>query len=119
MALSAPRLTQVLLNVALNAGAAIAAAPGGGRETDGITVRIRRVGARARIEVDDTGPGVPDAMRERIFEPFVTTKDVGEGTGLGLAVCRGVVEAGGGSIAVDATYAGGARLVIELPLAKG
>jgi two-component system NtrC family sensor kinase len=119
VALSPQRLTQVLLNVLLNAGAAIASRPGGAQERDLVTVRVQRQGESARIEVEDTGPGIPESMRERVFEPFVTTKDVGEGTGLGLAVCRGVVEAAGGTIAVDASYAGGARVVIEIPLAKG
>jgi signal transduction histidine kinase len=116
--LSAHRLTQVLLNVILNAGAAIASRAGGALETDLVTVRVRPRGGLARIEVEDTGPGVPASMREHVFEPFVTTKDVGEGTGLGLAVCRGVVEAAGGTIAIDESYAAGARVVIEVPLAK-
>ena len=108
----------MLLNVVLNAGAAIAARGGGPRNEDVVTLRIRSVDGKARIEVEDTGPGVPESMRERVFEPFVTTKDVGEGTGLGLAVCRGVVEAAGGTIAIDGSYADGARVVIEIPLAK-
>ncbi len=119
VALSAQRLTQVLLNVLLNAGAAIASRPGGARDEDVVTVRVRRRDTFARIEVDDTGPGIPASMRERVFEPFVTTKEVGEGTGLGLAVCRGVVEAAGGTIAIDDAYKSGARVVVEVPLAKG
>jgi two-component system NtrC family sensor kinase len=114
--LSAPRLTQVLLNVLLNAGAAITGR--GVRDADEVRVRLRRQGTLARIEVEDTGPGIPETIRGRIFEPFVTTKDVGEGTGLGLAVCRGVVEAAGGTIGVDSAYTDGARIVIELPSAK-
>jgi signal transduction histidine kinase len=118
VALSAQRLTQVLLNVILNAGAAIASRAGGAADDDVVTVRVRAREGNARIEVEDTGPGVPESMRERVFEPFVTTKDVGEGTGLGLAVCRGVVEAAGGTILIDGSYARGARVVIEIPLAK-
>ncbi len=117
VALSAPRLTQILLNVIINAGAAIASRPGGAQDDDVVTVRVRRAGARVRIEVDDTGPGIPESIRTRMFEPFVTTKDVGEGTGLGLAVCRGVVEAAGGTIGIDEEHRGGARFVIELPAA--
>ncbi len=113
VALAASRLTQVLLNLVLNAGSVVLDAKGGAR----VTIRGKRVGDRVRIEVEDNGPGVPEELRERIFEPFMTTKDVGEGTGLGLSVCRGLVEAAGGSIAVDASYASGARFVVELPSA--
>jgi signal transduction histidine kinase len=118
VAISSARLTQVLLNVLLNAGAAIGAR--GLQDSDAVTVRVRRTedGKQARIEVSDTGPGIAESIRERIFEPFVTTKDVGDGTGLGLAVCRGVVEAAGGTIAVDPAYTAGARMVIVLPLAR-
>jgi signal transduction histidine kinase len=118
VALSAPKLTQVLLNVTLNAGAALASREGGVTDADSVTVRVRRRDGRVRIEVEDTGPGIPPSMRERVFEPFVTTKDVGEGTGLGLSVCRGLVEAAGGTIGVDGSYRQGARVVIEVPVAK-
>jgi signal transduction histidine kinase len=113
--LSSQRLTQVVLNVVMNAGAAIAGRAGGATEADQVTVRVRAGAGKVRVEVLDTGPGIPESMRERVFEPFVTTKEVGEGTGLGLAVCRGVVEAAGGTIGVDAAHTGGAKMVIELP----
>jgi signal transduction histidine kinase len=113
---AAPRLTQVLLNLVLNAGAAVASL----RRPDGrVTIRARATAARVRIEVEDNGPGVASAVRDRIFEPFVTTKDVGEGTGLGLAVCRGLVESVGGEITLDPSYAQGARFVVLLPAADG
>jgi signal transduction histidine kinase len=115
LSLSPQRLTQVLLNVLLNAAAAIASRSGGATERDAVTVRARREPGGARIEVDDTGPGIPDDMHLRIFEPFVTTKEVGEGTGLGLSVCRGLVESVGGTIAIDPSYTRGARVVIRLP----
>ncbi len=110
--LPAPRLTQVLLNIVLNAGAAVAAH----RDTGKVTIRARAIdAARVRIEVDDDGPGVAPAVRDRLFEPFVTTKDVGEGTGLGLAVCRGLVESVGGEVGFDATHEPGARFYVVLP----
>jgi signal transduction histidine kinase len=116
VALPAPRLTQVLLNLVLNAGAAIVAGRG---ESGRIVIRARTVSAsRARIEVEDDGPGVAPAVRDQLFEPFVTTKPVGEGTGLGLAVCRGLVESAGGEIGVDASYERGARFYVLLPLAR-
>ena len=113
--LPASRLTQVLLNLVLNAGASVATAdPQGGR----VTVRARAEGPRVRIEVEDDGPGIDPVVRDRLFEPFVTTKEVGDGTGLGLAVCRGLVESVGGEIAVDASYTEGARFVVLLPGVK-
>lgn len=116
VSLSPQRLTQVLLNLLLNAGAALS-----GRAYDVprmVTVRGRTApGGRARIEVEDDGPGVPADLREGIFDPFVTTKDVGSGTGLGLAVCRGIIEGAAGRIFVDPAYTSGARFVIDLPAA--
>jgi len=114
VALSPQRLTQVLLNLLLNAGAAMADGPTDKVRT--VTLRARMTNEnRARIEVEDNGPGVPAELRGRVFDPFVTTKDVGSGTGLGLAVCRGIVEAAAGRIYVDAQYTQGARFVVELP----
>ncbi len=105
-----PRLVQVLLNLVLNAGAAVR-----GRSSARIVLRARALGDRVHIEVEDNGPGVPQELGDRVFLPFVTTKDVGQGTGLGLSVCRGLVEAAGGQIRLAAATGGGARFVIELP----
>ncbi|WP_437633965.1 ATP-binding protein [Sorangium sp. So ce854] len=112
--LSHGRLVQVLLNLLLNAADAVPRA--GGR----VWVRASRdADGGARIEVEDNGPGIAAAVRETLFEPFITTKEVGEGTGLGLAVCRGLVEAAGGAIGVDRGDGGGARFVVRLPAAGG
>ncbi len=108
--LGASRLTQVILNLVLNAAGALAGQAGT------VRLRARKDGAFARIEIEDTGPGVPAHMREAIFEPFVSTKAAGEGTGLGLSVCRGIVAGAHGTITVDETYDRGARFVVELPL---
>jgi two-component system NtrC family sensor kinase len=81
-----------------------------------LTVRSRLWGGRLRIEVEDTGPGVPAEIRTRIFDPFFTTKPVGKGTGLGLSVAHGIVAAHEGRLWVEDAAAGGARFVIELPL---
>jgi len=104
------QLVQVVLNLVLNA--ADACGPGGR-----VVLRARQAADGVRVEVEDNGPGVPPELTERLFEPFVTTKEVGRGTGLGLAVCRGLIEAAGGSIALDDGHSGGARFVIELPAA--
>ncbi len=110
--LSPQRLTQVLLNLLLNAGAALAESSGERR----VSLRATREDETVRIEIEDTGPGVPAELAPRIFDPFVTSKDVGAGTGLGLSVCRGIVEGAQGKIFLDPSYTGGARFVVELPL---
>jgi signal transduction histidine kinase len=112
VALSHQRIVQLLLNLMLNA---VDAAPKkGGR----VTVRASRAGEKVRVEVEDNGAGVAPEVKDTLFEPFVTTKPVGEGTGLGLAVCRGLVEAVGGTIGVESGAEGGARFVVELPAAS-
>ena len=118
--LSHERLVQVLLNLLLNAAdAAGGEAPGGeAAAPPGTRVVVRAArdeGAGARIEVEENGPGIAPEIRGALFEPFATTKEVGKGTGLGLAVCRGLVEAVGGTIAVEDGSARGARFVLHLP----
>jgi signal transduction histidine kinase len=108
VALSREQLVQVVLNLVLNAADACGR---GGR----VTLRAMPHGDKVRLEVEDNGPGVAPEVRDTLFEPFVTTKEVGKGTGLGLAVCRGLVESVGGSISLDAQHTPGARFVIELP----
>ncbi len=104
-------LVQLLLNLTLNAVDALA------ERADGelrVTATIEP--QRVRLLVSDNGPGVSPLVRERLFEPFATTKDVGEGTGLGLAVCRGLVEGAGGSIQLEQSESEpGARFVVLLP----
>lgn len=104
------RLTQVLLNLLLNASDAM---DGKGR----IDVRIGVEDDRIRLDVDDDGPGIDPNVSQTLFEPFVTTKEVGKGTGLGLAVCHTIVERCGGRIAAGAHGGRGARFTVELPRA--
>ena len=70
------------------------------------------------VQIADSGAGIAAALVERVFEPFFTTKPEGQGTGLGLAVSYGIVERHGGTIAIDAPAAGGARVTIALPLRR-
>lgn len=102
-------LNQVVMNILSNAADAL-----GGAGVIEISTQERD--GRYRIEVNDSGPGVPEAVRDRIFEPFFTTKPVGDGTGLGLAIAYAVVRAHKGEITVDSGPLGGARFVIELPV---
>ena len=82
---------------------------------DGIvTIRTRYDAEVVTVEIADDGPGIPDDVQSRIFEPFYTTKDVGDGTGLGLDVSRRIIDAHGGSI-VFTTRPGDTRFVVSLP----
>lgn len=104
------RIIQVLLNLLLNAADALRQE--GGR----VTVRAQlRPDGTVRVEVEDNGTGIAPEVRDKLFEPFVTTKDVGEGTGLGLAVCQGLVEAAGGTISAESGKDGGARMIFDVP----
>jgi signal transduction histidine kinase len=105
------KLRQVVLNLVKNA--AEAAGPGGR-----VVVRITAgPDGGALLAVSDSGPGLSPAARERLFEPFFTTKP--SGTGLGLAVSLGIVQAHGGTLDVDVPPEGGARFTIRLPAAPG
>jgi len=81
-----------------------------------IKVTLTQEGREAVLSIADTGPGVPEALRERVFDPFFTTKPDGEGTGVGLALCRTIAKAHGGSIAVQEAPGGGADFVVRLPI---
>jgi signal transduction histidine kinase len=111
VALGRERLTQVVLNLVLNAADAVSA---GGH----VRIGAERSELGVRLSVEDDGPGIDPKVADRLFEPFVTTKEVGKGTGLGLAVCRGLVEAVGGTIGVEARVVRGARFVLDLPRAR-
>lgn len=103
----------VCMNLLLNA---LDATPSGGAVS--VTTRATHDGDAVELEVRDTGPGVPPELEHKIFEPFFTTKDAGRGTGLGLAVCRSLVERHGGKIWVDSRNGGG-RFLVSLPTRSG
>ncbi len=105
----ADQLRQVMINILLNAAQAI---QGVGQ----LAVSLVEVSGHAHIYVDDSGPGIPETDREKVFQPFFSTKAHGEGTGLGLPLCRKLVEAQGGEIYVHQAPLGGARLSVSLPL---
>ena len=75
----------------------------------------RSADGNVELRVSDDGPGVPDAIAERIFEPFFSTKEAGEGTGLGLAISRSIAEAHGGKLTLERTASPGATFVLTLP----
>lgn len=107
------RLQQVLMNLVLNAAQAMAEAPSAQIRITALE-RENRIG----IAVDDEGAGVPEALRSSIFDPFFTTKPPGEGTGLGLAVSRALMEGMGGDLTCADAPHGGARFVAWLDRAS-
>jgi signal transduction histidine kinase len=107
----AGELNQVWTNLIVNALDAMAG--------EGVlTVRTGRDGDCAKVEIADTGPGIPEDLRRRVFEPFFTTKPVGQGTGLGLDVSwRIVVQRHGGDLRVTSSP-GDTRFSVLLPLSE-
>ena len=114
------QLTQVLMVLLLNAADAVAAAPAGDPDDAprGVTVRTRRTAeGEAVLEVDDEGVGIAPEARDKLFEPFYTTKQPGEGTGLGLSIAYGIVRDLGGRLDVDSAPGEGSRFRVVLPAA--
>ena len=107
------RLEQVLVNLFTNALDAMQDS-----EVRQLTVTVERTDERVMIGVADSGPGVPADIRAHLFEPFFTTKPQGQGLGLGLAISEQIVREFGGLLRVETAPAGGARFIIELPLAE-
>jgi C4-dicarboxylate-specific signal transduction histidine kinase len=105
-------LQQVVLNFLINAEQAVMALDAPRRR-----VKVRTSDARnsARLEVEDHGDGVPPADEAKLFQPFFTTKPVGEGTGLGLSVSYGIITSHGGEIGYRRSHTGGAIFYFELP----
>ena len=138
MLMDAGQMQQVFLNLLINAGEAM---PSGGSLT--IITRSAPPGRRRRrrrrddrrsapaegqvageadkvqIVFRDTGTGIPPENLSKIFDPFFTSKDVGHGTGLGLAVSYGIIEQHGGTIDVESTLGAGTTFTILLPVAGG
>jgi PAS domain S-box-containing protein len=106
------QLVQVFTNLMINAGHAL----DGRREGAQITISTRVGSGQVLAEFSDNGPGVPGDMVTRIFEPFFTTKAVGEGTGMGLAMAKGMIEEHGGTLSYADAPNGGAMFTVALPI---
>ncbi len=119
VAADATQMHQVLTNLGVNARDAM---PAGGA----LTFRATNVRTEApppglkgtrfvRLEVSDTGTGIPPEVAEKIFDPFFTTKEIGKGTGLGLSTVQGIVASHGGALRLDSEVGRGTTFVIDLP----
>jgi len=108
------QMQQVFMNILYNGAQAMAETP-----SPTLTLRTAAEGEWVRIEMEDNGPGIPEDVRKHIFEPFYTTKPVGEGTGLGLSVSYFIiVNHHYGTLAAESAPGRGARFVIRLPLVQ-
>ena len=105
------QLQQVLFNLIRNAGQAIAP-PGK------IWVRANANGERVKIEIVDTGAGIPPDKLEKIGNPFFTTKEPGKGTGLGLFITRQLIESNKGRMRVESVVGKGTTFILDFPIAK-
>jgi signal transduction histidine kinase len=111
------RLIQVLLNLVINAAQAI-----GDRGVDGNEIRVSTSVTETgdvAIAVSDTGPGIAESDKAKIFAPFFTTKPIGQGTGLGIAICERIVRGFGGTIEVESELGSGATFRVLLKPAVG
>ena len=110
----ADQLHQVLLNLIINAQQSLQEHPAPRRLR--VATAFDAAAGVVRVSVADNGPGIPPALRARIFEPYFTTKPIGIGTGVGLAVSLGIAEAHGGTLVVDCPPEGGAVFTVSLPV---
>jgi PAS domain S-box-containing protein len=109
---NAARLEQVFLNLLVNA---VHALPDGDSNRQEIRVTVRQYDPHSlEVQVTDSGCGIPEELRPRIFDPFFTTKPVGVGTGLGLPICRSIVESLGGRIELSSELGRGTTVTVTL-----
>jgi signal transduction histidine kinase len=104
-------LTQVFLHLLLNAAQALEKGPGV------VSVRIAHTGDAVTVSIADTGPGIPLEQLARVFDPFFSTRPPGQGTGMGLTVCHGIVTRHRGTIELQNAPEGGAVAIVRLPVA--
>ena len=105
------QLEQVVLNLLMNS---VEAMPQGGKVF--VRTRVDVPAGAVVIEIEDEGTGIPKEHLSRIFDPFFSTKEAGKGTGLGLTVVYGIVDAHGGTIDVRSTVGKGTTFTVRLPL---
>jgi signal transduction histidine kinase len=106
------QLNQVFMNILSNAIDAI-------EETGTIAIATEQSNGKITIRIRDDGKGIPEAIREKIFDPFYTTKEVGSGTGLGLSISHGIIQKHNGNIKVISEVGEGSEFIITIPVRQG
>jgi polar amino acid transport system substrate-binding protein len=116
---SGSRIQQVILNILRNGAEAMVIPRQGPPEGSRFIIRLKKSDSRIRLEIEDNGPGMDEEVSKRIFEPFYTTKGIGQGTGLGLSVAYFIItENHNGAFRVESTPGKGTNFIIELPMAE-
>lgn len=112
-------INQVFLNLIINAAHAIGEVVKDGSKGKGlIQVSTHNRGSWVEVRIQDTGTGIPEAIRSRVFDPFFTTKEVGRGTGQGLAICHSVIVSKlGGSLDFETEVGKGTTFIVRIPKA--
>jgi C4-dicarboxylate-specific signal transduction histidine kinase len=105
------QIQQILVNLVKNGLDAIAES---GRTDGRVEISVAQEGMEVKIAVTDNGPGVPEALRPKLFQSFFTTKP--KGVGLGLSICRSIAAAHGGTLHHEQPANGGSRFILKLPL---
>ena len=106
---------RVLLNLINNAFQAVHEKSKPPEYTHTVIVTTKNLGDRVEIAVTDNGPGIPEAIKDKIFQPFFTTRPAGQGTGLGLSLSYDIVKAHGGELQVETKEGEGSRFYLLLP----
>ncbi|HEX6892477.1 MAG TPA: ATP-binding protein, partial [Chryseolinea sp.] len=106
---------RVILNLINNAFYAVSAKVDGSYEPK-VTMMTKFVSGKVEISIRDNGPGIPESLKEKIFQPFFTTKPTGQGTGLGLSLSYDIIKAHGGTLEVNSKEGEGAEFIIQLPI---
>lgn len=112
IAADANRVKQVIINLVMNALQAM------GEDGTLLLRTAQETESTVTVQVSDTGPGIPPAVQEQIFTPFFTTKDLGDGTGLGLFITRRLMEEIGGTIAVKSVLGEGTTFTLTFPITE-
>jgi signal transduction histidine kinase len=106
----AAEITQVVLNLLVNAADAVDKRP-----SPTVRIRTSHENGNVRIEVSDNGRGIDPSIMPRLFQPFASTKEGSRGSGLGLSICRSIVESHGGTIVGSSERGQGAKFIVTLP----
>ena len=102
---------RVILNIINNAFQAVQ-----NEKNPIISVSTKQLNEHIEIRITDNGPGIPDSIKDKIFQPFFTTKPTGQGTGLGLSLAYDIVKAHGGKLKMDTKEGEGSEFIIQLPV---